>query len=246
MITDAGDFAQFPHFVVTTMNQFLADMIAVDEESQPIVPEGEGMTFDLQARRRRTASSSTTMPFPTLKRAAGNGAMRTADHLRPRVNDIMVHGNPSNYQNDMRTLTKDITRQVNIRASRLPILLLLLADLLPQPLQEGELDVFYDVLSLIDSPDLTNFEGTTSFMNFEWAQSQVGPLVALSLDVMSFMENVPYASDLDDSSERDDGPTAGTQSNDSKPLHETGPRSLSVPEKGADIQVAGEANVGTL
>ena len=61
-----------------TMLQFAQDIAASEDDSQPImVPESAG-TLDSEPRRRRTASSSTAMPYQDLESAAGHGVTACA------------------------------------------------------------------------------------------------------------------------------------------------------------------------
>ena len=122
------------------------------------------------------------------------------EHLRNVVSSVVRNGRVDDYHNAMRMVTREITRQVHVRASRLRILLLL-SDLLPQPLQDGMpaessqtlgFDAFYEVLNIADGMDVIDFEATSGFMDFDWATANVGPLSQLSLDILAFLENVLF------------------------------------------------------
>ena len=56
-------------------------------------------------------------------------------------------------------------------------------------------DTFYEILNLVDDMEATDMEDTISFMDFDWAASNVGPLSPPALDVMAFLENAPFRDD---------------------------------------------------
>ena len=160
---DPSEDEPLPHYQQMTMDHFLGDMTAADEESQPVGMTVASAWIDLQPRRRRTASSSTLMPHQTLDAAAGHGVSATVHHFRRCITQRMMQGEVEDYHNAIRAVTKEVTRQVDIRASRLRILLLLLADLTAQPKQDGEerqqaltqgFDAFYDILNQVDGLEL--------------------------------------------------------------------------------------------
>ena len=125
-----------PHSLQETMQSFIQDIIATDNERQPL-PAGEGGVVDYDPRRRCTASSSTSLPYTSLTMAAGNKVAETVDTLSLVINRMVMEGHVNDYHSTMRIIAREIARQVHVRASRLRILLLLLADV-PQPKQDGE------------------------------------------------------------------------------------------------------------
>ena len=190
---------ELPRYVEVAMQSFVNDLMASEEESQPLQIVGEGAVLDVTPRRRRTATSSTSvvLPHAELSRAAGTGIMDMAAVLVGRVRDMVRDGEAEDYRNTMRLVVQEFTRQVNIRSSRLRVLLLVLAELLPQPMMDGTptsqsqlsgVDVFYEILNVIDSMDLTTFQDTESYMDHDWAVANGGPLSMLGIDLMSFGE----------------------------------------------------------
>ena len=224
-----------PHYVQLVLMQFAQDLMMSDDDSQPVATAREASAADL--RRRRTATSSTTLPFQELENAAGHGIMRTVDGLRQGITNIMLNGNVEHYQDAMRILTIELTRQVHVRASRLRILVMLLSDVLPQPSQQhhpmGEaamlmgVDAFHETLTQIDLLDLVEFDNTADFLSYEWASANVGPLSQLAIDIMGFLEVADCASDSVESHDSGmagvaPGFSAGPSS--TSPMHSRSPR----------------------
>ena len=142
------------------------------------------------------------MPASDMTTASGARALSTVDVLRQRITSMVMEGSPADYHNVMRILTKELVRQVHVRSRRLRLVLLLLVDILPQPRQEGDVsqaallrgfDVFYDVLNTIDSLDYALDDDNEGFMDHDWAVDHGGPLPALSLDIMAFLESGQHA-----------------------------------------------------
>ena len=107
-------------------------------------------------------------------------------------------GDPRDYQKTMRAVTRELTRQVRIRACKLRILLLVLAELLLQQSVEGRVtataqtgafDIFPKVLNHVDSLDLEHFDESECFLDHEWMAAVISPLSPLAIDIMSFLEN---------------------------------------------------------
>ena len=107
-------------------------------------------------------------------------------------------------------------------------------------------DIFYEILSAIDSMDLTTFQDMDSYMDHDWAVENGGPLSMLGIDLMSFLENAPYAdSDLEGTDELPEAlhrDLQGTCPTASMPSLSLAPMTSSTPTSRA-MEIPGEARV---
>ena len=91
---DAEDHAtdnSLPKNLQNTLQTFVEDILDTEDESQPAhLPVDTGLGGDV--RRRRTATSSTAMPYNSLTSAANHGLATTVDHLRDIVHKLGAGG----------------------------------------------------------------------------------------------------------------------------------------------------------
>ena len=191
------DDIPLPYHVLTVMDRLLEDISVAEDDSQTLnVPLGD--TQVEESRRRRPAQSSMCLPHQDVNYWASNRVGAAVDRLRQKLDAMVMEGEVDDRHNIMRIVTQELARQVNARAGRLRLLLMLLSDLLPQPRQNSTptssaslvaFDVFREILNELDSLDVLLHSPYTSYLDFEWVSSAVGNLGPFAIDVMSFLEN---------------------------------------------------------
>ena len=124
-----------------------------------------------------------------------------------------MNGEVEDRHNTQRLVVLELARQVNLRVGKLRILLMVLADMLPQPSSSPPVtsgstlmafDIFWEALQMLDALEVWGLDDTGGFLDYDWVQSVVGTLGAFSIDVMSFLEKAAGVCDTSEDDQTED------------------------------------------
>ena len=155
---------QLPHYVEMVVYQFLQDSGYMGEDSQTLIPTEE---IANDSRRRRTATSSASLPPGDVNFWARNRPGTAVDIIRTRLDTMLMEGEVDERHNTQRLVVLELARQVNLRVGKLRRICsrsLLLRD------------IFREALQMLDALELPGLPDDGGFLDYDWVQGVVGTL----------------------------------------------------------------------